>query len=394
MLLAQDYPQQENELQRATFVRPHQVVIEHGINEGRYFIGPGMIILKDGSILMSAPWGRPPANIIDDVSGKTPLPLLYRSRDKGITWENLGRLQVNWNYSGLISDGGISFLRLNDGRIAMVMHRHVHNLMGGGLPVISFSSDEGSSWTDPIMIGKPDDDNVAHYVMNDRLIQLQSGRLVLPVARAVGRFEGDRDESLVYYSDDGGQTWQKSASVSVADGRRGMAEPAVVELKDGKILMLARSGLGTLIKSFSNDGGQTWSEPEKTELVSPLSPFTLHRLPDSRLIVFYNHAVPYQIGSAFPRNPLCYAVSRDEGQTWSPPVIIDDTGLTDGEEGRPSLQIVYPSAVFLDEGILLLYSRHITRNRFQTRPGDKPFTFTEEQRRKAGGVSCIIAYPE
>ncbi len=188
---------------RAAFVREPHVVIKHGVNDGRYFIGPGMLALKDGSVIMAAPWGRPPANVFEGIVNKHPVPMLYRSTDAGETWQELGRPEVKWRHSGFVSDGGVSFLRLQDGRIAMALHRHAAGLKGGALPVICFSSDEGKTWTDPALIGDFGDEG-AWYVMNDRLIQTRTGRLVLPVAHAVGRYEGDRDESLVFFSDDGG----------------------------------------------------------------------------------------------------------------------------------------------------------------------------------------------
>lgn len=378
--------------ERATFVREPHVVIKHGVNDGRYFIGPGMFVLKDGSVLMAAPWGRPPANVFEGIVNKHPVPMLYRSTDAGSTWQELGRPQVNWKHSGFVSDGGVTFLRLQDGRIALALHRHAAGLKGGALPVICFSSDEGKTWTDPTLIGSPADEG-AWYVMNDRLIQTRAGRLVLPVAHAVGRYEGDRDESLVFFSDDGGATWRRSQPAPLPEGPRGMAEPCVVELKDGRLMLLARGGLGVLVKSYSSDGGETWTQGARTTLDSPCSSLTLHRLPDSRLIVFYNHATPYNAGDFFPRNPLCYALSDDEGDSWSGPVIIDDSGVSDGSGGKPSLQIVYPGAAFLKEGILLFYSRDVTKNTFKTTKGET-FVWTEAQRALTGGVTCLLAYPD
>lgn len=55
--------------------------------------------------------------------------MLYRSTDGGRTWKEQGRMQMEWALSGLISDGGTSFLRLRDGRIAAVLKRHVKGLL-------------------------------------------------------------------------------------------------------------------------------------------------------------------------------------------------------------------------------------------------------------------------
>ena len=167
-------------LAEARFVVPPEKCIAH--TPERSFIGPGTIRLENGDILMAAPWGRPPTNF-EQLAAKFPLPPLYRSADGGRTWMNAGRLPIEWKLSGMISDGGVSFLRLADGRLAFVANRHVKEFHGGGVPVISFSWDDGATWSAAKMLIEPDD---GYYVMNDRLIQLRSGRLIVPVS-ASGR---------------------------------------------------------------------------------------------------------------------------------------------------------------------------------------------------------------
>ena len=374
---------------RAAFVKEPRIFIRHG-ERHRRFIGPHAIELPNGDLLMSAPWGRPPADIAEEIVANHPVPDLYRSTDRGRTWTNAGRLPVKWKHRGFVSDGGVSFLRLADGRLALLLHRHIRGFKGGGLPAICFSSDDGQTWTDPMLLAGPEDEGV-WYVMNNRLVQTRGGRLLVPVARAVGKFEGDRDESLVFYSDDAGKTWQRSEPAPLPDGPRGMAEPCVIELKDGRLLMMARGGLGVLLASHSRDGGRTWSRGTPTTLTSPLSSFTLRRLPDGRLIVFYNHAAPSEPGGAFPRCPLAYAVSADEGTTWSTPFIIDDEGLKPASGELPDMAHVYPGITFLKEGMLVLYSSHMTRNRFGARSGDAPWT--PEQLARSGGKIALLAYP-
>ena len=68
---------------------------------------------------MAAPWGRPPTNF-EQLAAKFPVPLLYRSRDGGRTWQEQGRMKLEWKLTGMISDGGITFLRLQDGRLALL----------------------------------------------------------------------------------------------------------------------------------------------------------------------------------------------------------------------------------------------------------------------------------
>jgi hypothetical protein len=364
---------------RATFVVPSDVIIPHTAQ--RNFIGPGTIRLRDGEILLVAPWGRPPANF-EQLAASFPVPPVYRSRDGGRTWVESGRLAMEWKLSGMISDGGVSFLRLLDGRIVLIAHRHLPNRKGGALPVISFSSDEGRTWTPAKLVG--DLEEGTYYVMNDRLIRLRDGRLVLPVARPVAgaKSEGDKDESFCFYSDDLGDTWRHSAPAPLPAGPRGMPEPCVIELNDGRLMLLTRSGTGFLVKSYSPDRGLTWSAGENTTLVSPCSSLTLKRLPDGRLIVFYNHARPSQLGDFFPRNPLAYAVSADEGATWSGPTIVDDDGAT---LPVPNRQHIYPSICFLDTGMLVIYSTHHAANSFGAK--------TPEQFLIGGGKRALLAYP-
>ena len=366
-------------MKRAIYVEEPERFIRH--TEERNFIGPGTFRLEDGSILMAAPWGRPPTNF-EQLAAKYPVPMFYRSRDGGRTWQEEGRMRLPWSLAGMISDGGISFLRLQDGRLAFLAHRHVQNLYGGGLPVLAFSTDDGVTWTPPQLVGDPEG---VWYVMNDRLIQMRSGRLVVPVAhmpKGLGTYEGDRNLGVCFFSDDGGASWRRSrAPADLADGR-GMAEPCVAEVAPGRLVMLARTGSGSHHRSWSADGGDTWSVPEPTTLEAGCSPLTLRTLPDGRLILFYNHAAPLSGNAFFPRTPLCYSVSVDGGITWGEPVLIDDAGTV-----LKDRQVIYPSVCFTDEGMLLVYSEHVADPQGSFANGGK------DGWRMGGGKRCILRYP-
>ena len=361
---------------QAKFVVPTRLFIKHTPQRG--FQGPATIALKNGTLLLVAPWGRPETNFAQ-FAKKYPVPKFYQSVDGGRTWQLQGRMQMDWDLDGMISDGGVSFLRLRDGRLAFLAHRHVEGLHGGGLPIISFSSDDGSTWSPAKRIGDPEG---VWYVMNDRLLQLKNQRLIVPVAHMpaeTGTYEGDTNLGLCFYSDDVGVTWKRSIQPARLDDLRGMQEPCIAEIAAGHLLMLARTGSGSLFASFSADGGERWSKPQPTSLVSACSSLTLRTLPDRRLIVFYNHAKPLREGAFFPRTPLCYAISSNGGQSWSPPVVIDDEGVAHQDR-----QNIYPSVSFTAEGMLLVWSTEKAHPAGGFGAGDPQI---------GGGKCAIVAYP-
>lgn len=366
-------------MQRADFLVKPEIFLSHTAE--RAFIGPGTVRLANGDLLLAAPWGRPPTNFTQ-LAARYPVPMLYRSMDGGRSWQEQGRMRLDWTLAGMVSDGGITFLRLPDGRLAFLAHRHVEDLHGGGLPVISFSSDEGQSWTPARVVGEPEG---VWYVMNDRMIRLRSGRLIVPVSHmpmGMGIYEGDRNISLCFFSDDDGTHWGRSSRPAVLDDQRGMAEPCVAEVKDGRLLLLARTGSGCHYRAWSADGGDTWSTPEPTSLTAACSPLTVKTLPDGRLILLYNHADPLAPGAFFPRAPLVYAVSADDGHTWGAPIMIDDEGVAAGDR-----QHIYPSLCCTDEGMLVVYSTHAADPHGSFANGG------EAGWKIGGGKRCLLAYP-
>ena len=167
---------------------------------------------------------------------------------------------------------------------------------------------------------------------NDRAVQLRSGRLVLPVClHSTPEYEKPdwAGICMCYLSDDGGQTWRRSQSQlkgQTADGKRVTTqEPGVVELKDGRLMMFSRTTAGSQFVSYSSDGGDTWLPFQPSALLSPCSPASIKRIPKTGdlLLVWNNHAGidPRLKGK---RTPLHAAVSRDDGQTWGPPKVLED----------------------------------------------------------------------
>ncbi|HWL07542.1 MAG TPA: exo-alpha-sialidase [Planctomicrobium sp.] len=240
------------------------------------------------------------------------------SLDGGKTWLNEERTVVKPN-SGL-NVMSVSLLRLQSGEMALFYLAKVS--LSDCRPQMRLSTDEGQTWGEPIRCIT---DEVDYYVLNNnRAIQLKSGRLVLPVCRHRALEANKRDwqgELISYLSDDKGQTWRRSKSTLTAKDDTGkrlfVQEPGVIELNDSRIVMFSRSDSGSQMLSYSSDGGDTWSNPQPSNIISPLSPASIARIPQTGdlLLVWNNHeAISPQLKGK--RTPFTVAVSQDEGKTW------------------------------------------------------------------------------
>ena len=124
-------------------------------------------------------------------------------------------------------------------------------------------------------------------------------------------------------SDDEGQTWKQSSSFLVGyfnDGHMGhmsCEEPTVAELKDGRLLCYIRSTCGRILKSYSSDGGESWTRVGLTDLAMSNSPCMLKRLPETGdLVLVWNQMSAAEIRKGYRRGRLSIAISTDDGRTW------------------------------------------------------------------------------
>ena len=171
-------------------------------------------------------------------------------------------------------------------------------------------------------------------VNNDRLVQLSSGRLIIPVAyhRLMKRGINLRSEALFFLSDDGGMNWRESRQNCYPPQilNSGFLEPGVVELRDGRVMAFFRTDGGAHYKAFSHDGGETWSTPERaTEFPAPNSPLSIKRNPETgELFAVWNDADPRwgiePLEKSWQRTPLVIARSTDEGKSWRGHRVIED----------------------------------------------------------------------
>lgn len=247
-------------------------------------------------------------------SDHAPARLMGRfSSDNGKTWTPKDRLVID--REGDMNVMSVSLLRLGNGSIALVYARK--NSMDDCIPQIRISNDEGASWSSPQPVIS---DQAGYFVVNnDRVIQLNGGRILVPVSlhKTSATQWSNRGTLRCYYSDDNGKTWQSGKAVPAPDSVI-TQEPGVVELADGSVMMIIRASGGRQYQSFSNDKGITWTEAVPSGLRSPISPASVKRVPGSSDLV----AVTNNNGESGPgyhkskRTPLTLFISRNSGLSW------------------------------------------------------------------------------
>ena len=169
------------------------------------------------------------------------------------------------------------------------------------------------------------------YIMLKPPVFIRDGKRVI-----VGAHSTARIGCGVFYSDDDGVSWQRSEFVNappheiggVHKGVRwnhGAVEPTVIELEDGRIWMIARTAQDQHYESFSEDGGETWSEMQPSRFYGTITMPTMSRLNDGRLLFVWNNTTPLPEKEGVSgvwedvftnRDVLHAAISEDDGKTW------------------------------------------------------------------------------
>ena len=254
------------------------------------------------------------------------------SRDGGETWSAADRiLAVHERDPQKGNVMSVSLLRLDAGRIALFYLRKDRTDRGIVTRIMMrTSSDEGATWSAArdCSEGLPAEYRI---VNNARVLRLKEGRILIPLARHKTTGKGDWDLEgagtiFCLRSDDAGATWRLSNGVDgrTAAGRRArLQEPGLVERSDGELLMFARSDTGRQWEMVSRDRGATWGEAKEGPLFSPLSPATMLRLGDGRIVCAWNDHEGRdwlrKMGPAWAcgvRTPLVLGVSADGARTW------------------------------------------------------------------------------
>ena len=175
---------------------------------------------------------------------------------------------------------------------------------------------------------------------------LKDGSWLLPVS------DWQKKTARVFASTDAGATWKERSSLQFPGWQ--FDEHMMVELKDGRLWMLARTS-GQPHESFSSDGGRTWSEPKQAATVQNVSSrFFLRRLASGRLLLVKNGSPAERL---LQRSHLSAWLSDDEGRTWQGGLLLDERSAVSYPDGFESpdglIHILYDWNRHTDAEILL-----------------------------------------
>lgn len=218
------------------------------------------------------------------------------SADDGVTWS-----EPTVVYDGPNDDRDPSVLALPDGRVVcnfFILKPAGEDRQYEGLGSwMVTSTDMGKTWGEAAQIA----DGV--YCSSPIRVH-SSGRWILGLYR-----EGPSGATgCVVTSDDEGKTWNPVVDIPNA-GRKLDAETDVIELETGALLAVQRAQQGDMAWSVSVTRGDKWSLSQ--EIGFPGHCPYLHRVDGTILLAF-----------RLPKTSLRY--SRDEGQSWSENIMVDD----------------------------------------------------------------------
>ena len=303
-----------------------------------------IIELNDSTLLLS--WQRSEASEHGSGDEAPSTIALLNSSDGGRTWGNF-RIAVERD-ENTVNIFGPNFLRLQNGEILLFYYKY--NQHTARMPRITTgymirSRDEGKTFGQPEMVWQQDRFTTA----NSSIRRLSSGRVILPMSYTEGEWLAPTEKIhvRVIYSDDDCRTWVFGQH-KITLPMRGAMEPFIAELNDGRLMMVMRNQLGSVFKSYSVDGGESWSLPQTTGLKAPESCPYVTNIPGSdKIMVVWNNA-EYNMhwrSHYGKRTPLTAAISADGGVTF--------TDFWDIETD-PKTAFTNPGITWTSDGVCLL----------------------------------------
>lgn len=270
-----------------------------------------------------------------------PSPLNYtgvtRSVDKGKTWSPLERFDVGFPREGATIGQGPTELIVQEKRSILFFSTHSKHWANDWRSWYLYSDDNFKTWSKPVEV--PGRLKNRTFIRNH--IVARDGRILAPFQHYIGPDSEQQNEPLqrkftnprngVLISSDGGATWSEHGNIRLTpnDHYFGWAENNIVELSDGRIVMIIRADNlgGLLFKAESRDGGKTWPEfASITDIPNPGSKATLYGLGGDTVALLHNP-------NSRHRSPMALWISFDGMRTWPYQRVLQKES-SDGPKGR------------------------------------------------------------
>lgn len=246
-----------------------QVIVDR--EPGQYLGHPTTVLLEDNRTMIAVyPKGHGRGAVV-----------MKRSTDGGLTWSE--RLPVPENWATSLEVPTIHRVVDPQGVKRLIMFSGLYPIR------MAVSEDDGLSWTPLKPIG-----NFGGIVAMGDVVSLRDGRY-MALFHDDGRFlfgSGKRTNIFRVYkifSDDGGLTWSDPEIVTERPGVH-LCEPGVARSPDGgQLAMLLRENSRTRnsFVVFSEDEGETWSEPRELPGALTGDRHVCRYAPDGRLVIVF-----------------------------------------------------------------------------------------------------------
>lgn len=272
---------------------------------------PGIATTNDGSLLA---YGEARSNGSDWATMDI---VMKKSTDGGRTWSNIT----------VLADGVAEDATYNNPVVIPEKDSDTVHLLYCREYATAYyrkSTDNGSTWSDPVEITSTFDAVKDEYNWTviatgpGHGIQLQNGRLLVPVWLSLNKSHSPSVTSTIY-SDDGGATWNLGEIIYAEGYMPNPNETAAVELTNGDVLLSIRNTSGTKKRaiSVSKDGATNWSKPKMMdELDDPTCFGSVARL-TSDDEYYTDRILSTNVNNVSGRNNLVVKMSKDNGETWT-----------------------------------------------------------------------------
>ncbi|WP_339709296.1 sialidase family protein [uncultured Kriegella sp.] len=177
---------------------------------------------------------------------------------------------------------------------------------------------------------------------------LTNGDWVLPAS--TWRLTDNRAKLIV--STDNGLSWHERGAVNVPKDSRSYDEHMIIERNDGTLWMLVRTKYG-VGESISKDQGKSWSELSPSKIQHPSARLFIRKLKSGNLLLVKHGPIDIKT----ERSHLMAFISKDDGESWSKGLLIDQrkgVSYPDGQENEDGkIYLVYDYNRVTDQNILI-----------------------------------------